>query len=357
MEDLDTATLLGWFHRSSPYADFDPTAYPEQVEGWHSRSPLFHALLEAVQPRLYIEVGSWLGASALHVAAWLDANRPHCPILCIDTWLGAREFWEDIAHDPRHEALRLRHGYPGVYYQFLANVLHHKAEGRIVPLPQTSLSAARLLAGRSVEADLIYIDASHEPGDVLADLKAYWPLLRPGGTLFGDDYDAYWPGVVEDVQGFAAEARLSVETREGFWILRKPVSGAPQPVPAGSTATWQATAQLSAAQALLQARIEALKAQHSVALGQRARELKRLRQLLHTERGEATAQKAKAEAAEKRRLGMEADLVQQTRLQRRQRAEKEALQKQVRVLEQQCESYRHQLKTLYAQRLEPDTAS
>ena len=36
--------------------------------------------------------------------------------------------------------------------------------------------------------DLVYIDASHEAADVLADAVLAWPLLKPGGFLGFDDY-------------------------------------------------------------------------------------------------------------------------------------------------------------------------
>jgi hypothetical protein len=36
--------------------------------------------------------------------------------------------------------------------------------------------------------DWIYIDAGHDYDNCLADLRAWWPKLRPGGLFSGDDY-------------------------------------------------------------------------------------------------------------------------------------------------------------------------
>ena len=58
-------------------------------------------------------------------------------------------------------------------------------------------SRATLVKALSLEAakrfppahfDWIYVDALHTYDAVLADLRAWWPKLRPGGLLSGDDY-------------------------------------------------------------------------------------------------------------------------------------------------------------------------
>ena len=36
--------------------------------------------------------------------------------------------------------------------------------------------------------DVVHLDAAHEYENVLADIRKYWKLLRPGGILLGDDY-------------------------------------------------------------------------------------------------------------------------------------------------------------------------
>eukprot|EP00962_Isochrysis_galbana_P013496 scaffold3822_cov142-Isochrysis_galbana.AAC.8 len=36
--------------------------------------------------------------------------------------------------------------------------------------------------------DFVYVDARHDYKGALADIKAYWPLLRPGGIMAGHDY-------------------------------------------------------------------------------------------------------------------------------------------------------------------------
>lgn len=50
----------------------------------------------------------------------------------------------------------------------------------------STLEAATLVPDNS--ASFIYIDASHEYGHVRADIEAWWPKLKVGGMMAGDDY-------------------------------------------------------------------------------------------------------------------------------------------------------------------------
>lgn len=192
--------------------DFDMVDYPLDVQGWGSDAPIFRELIEQLRPRLIVEVGSWKGASALHMAAVCDALDLETRILCVDTWLGAYEF---IGATSERD-LQTLHGYPRVYYQFLANVVRSGQQRRIIPFPQTSLIAARYLWHHQIRADLIYIDGSHDEQDVAADIHAYWPLLRKGGVLFGDDYDSF-----EEVRQAVSASGHVFELHGGrYWVMR-----------------------------------------------------------------------------------------------------------------------------------------
>lgn len=219
------------------YKDFPLVAYSFDAQGWGGHYEYFKKKIDEVKPELIIEVGTWKGKSAITMADICGADpelRGKTEITCVDTWLGATEFWEDHKDEKRYKSLELCNGYPQVYYQFLANVIITGNQGRITPFPQTSTNAARLLRKKDVQADLIYIDGSHEYEDVLADLEAYWPLLRAGGIMFGDDYCEYWKGVMAAVGDmfYSPLHDLPIEherwsNEEGqapsdYWCVRKP---------------------------------------------------------------------------------------------------------------------------------------
>lgn len=195
------------FDLPDPYEGFDISGYQLDLHGWGSTDGVFSMLIDEIRPKTIIEVGTWKGASAIHMAKLSTAQ-----IVCVDTWLGALEFWRDRDDENRFLSLNLKNGYPTVYYQFLANVVHSNCQDRITPFPQTSLIAARYFAEKQAQADMIYIDASHDEEDVAADLRAYWPLVRHGGVLFGDDYDT-WQGVRSAVNIFAQELIATHQVR------------------------------------------------------------------------------------------------------------------------------------------------
>ncbi len=191
---------------------FDASAYPLDLQGWGSDAPIFRQLISELRPRRIIEVGSWKGASAIHMAGICDAHGLDTRIVCVDTWLGAYEF---LGAGGERD-LKPIYGWPQIYYQFLANVVQRDQQQRIIPFPQTSLIAARYFAQNQVRVDLIYIDGSHDEVDVATDIRAYWPLLRKGGVLFGDDYDC-WEGVR---QGVADSGRAFDVLGGRYWVMR-----------------------------------------------------------------------------------------------------------------------------------------
>jgi hypothetical protein len=213
--------IRSMLHAVDPYEGFDPSQWPMDLQSWGSHSPAFHELVQAVRPQLIIEVGTWKGGSAVRfadeaVASGLDKTQ----ILCVDTWLGSLEFWTEQDDPERYRSLRLKNGYPQVYYQFLANVCHRGHQQRIIPFPQSSSTAALWLRYFGFTAELIYIDASHEEDDVYADLLAYWEVLAPGGVMFGDDWS--WDGVRVAVLRFAREENLTYRIIADKWVLDKP---------------------------------------------------------------------------------------------------------------------------------------
>lgn len=96
---------------------------------------------------------------------------------------------------------------------------------RIVQLE--SLKAARLFDDASV--DLVFVDACHGYAHVAADMKAWWPKVRPGGIMAG--HDLSMGGVFQAVAEFTTEHRLPLADVEAnvlnvsesdSWIIVKP---------------------------------------------------------------------------------------------------------------------------------------
>ena len=211
--------LMEAVHGRDIYEHFNHHAYPEDRSGWGGASPAFETLIGRTRPELVIEVGTWKGASALTMAEAMARSGIDGRILCVDTWLGALEFWSNQDDTQRFGALECVHGYPSVYFRFLANVRHAGQEERIIPFPLPSSTAALWLLRTDLRADLIYLDGSHEEEDVYQDLTDYHSLLKPKGILFGDDWG--WSGVRAAVERFAAAEGLRISHLHDKWLLER----------------------------------------------------------------------------------------------------------------------------------------
>lgn len=164
------------------------------------------------RPLTIIEVGTWKGASAFNMISACDRK---CKVYCVDTWLGSLEHYDTIQRDSD--------GYPNVFKDFWKNVKDAGYEDIVVPVTLPSLCAAKYLASKGVQADVIYIDAAHEYEDVIADLRAYWKLLKSGGLMLGDDYHHTWEGVVRAANQFVREVECeSAEmTCKTYMLVKK----------------------------------------------------------------------------------------------------------------------------------------
>lgn len=186
----------------------------DDLQGWNSDHPLFKELIDKVQPKTIIEVGSYKGRSALHMAG-LTANLG-TSLYCCDTWLGdGRVLAADLA-DP--DKSPCNYGGNTTYFQFLHNISAGGCADRVYPVLQTSVGAARILDAFQIKADLIYIDGDHHYEQVFMDLEFYSQLLTENGIMFGDDFRDF-PGVRMGVTRFAFEHGFKVITSGPAWVL------------------------------------------------------------------------------------------------------------------------------------------
>jgi acetyltransferase-like isoleucine patch superfamily enzyme len=201
-----------------PYAGFD-VVLPLDLQGWDSENPLFDKVIAEVKPSLIVEVGTWKGASAIHMAKICCRLRLDAEIVCVDTWLGNWQHWARTNGVGSRDDLRLKNGFPSLYQQFLTNVIIEKMDAVITPLPLTSMAAVKLLTHYGLKPDIVYIDGDHEYEAAISDLRGWLPQLSEGGVLIGDDY--MFPGVQQAVTELAAEPRWEAELMGNKFLFRR----------------------------------------------------------------------------------------------------------------------------------------
>lgn len=192
------------------YHEFDPNIAGNTLEPGSMPAPYFYDwVVENVSnklnndPILGIEVGSFLGYSAIGFAKKLKQLNNNSKLICVDTWLGSPEHFSFLKNK-RDNRLGWINGYPTMYYKFISNVILNDVQDIIIPLPFPSTIAYKILndvlSKNNLKADFAYIDGSHEEMEVYMDLYYYHQLLTDDGLLCGDDWA--WESVRNDVIKF-----------------------------------------------------------------------------------------------------------------------------------------------------------
>lgn len=154
----------------------------QQIPGWFSFRALYARMVrKAKDGAHFVEVGSWKGRSATFMAVEIANSRKRILFDCIDTWKGSKE--------PKHLAdPSVKNG--TLFSEFMRNTEPVK---RLISnvIVMESIQAAKKYQDGSL--DFVFIDAAHDYDNVKADLEAWFPKVKEGGLLAGDDF--YHKGV------------------------------------------------------------------------------------------------------------------------------------------------------------------
>jgi predicted O-methyltransferase YrrM len=202
-----------FFKLKTPYNRFlnNNISKNRDIANWQYQDsiPTFSRFITEVRPNVIIELGSFLGWSAINMAKICKQNGLNTKILCIDTWLGSVEHWRTDMCNSLGSYNYFADGTSVMYDEFCKNVISHDAQDYIIGLPNTTKNMYKILTWLNVSADVIYVDASHEYDDVMDDLKMYYNLLKPNGYIFGDD--VCWPTVKKAAEDFALTVQKTVQ--------------------------------------------------------------------------------------------------------------------------------------------------
>jgi len=205
--------------KTDPYVDLHWRLAPD-LQGWGSSHEVFRHAIGLTKPRLIVEVGTWKGASAIHMAKICKELGLQTEIVCVDTWLGNWQHWSRNDGVGSIVDLRLVNGFPTLYFQFMNNVVSQGFQETITPLPLTGVAASHLFKFHKIRPDIVYIDGDHEYESVIGDLRGWLGLLADDGILIGDDIK-YFEGVRRAVSEIVAQGGWKLEERgEKFTITR-----------------------------------------------------------------------------------------------------------------------------------------
>lgn len=187
------------FKGKSPYEAIDPASVPDDCKGWGSEDPFLEEIIRTVRPSTVLEIGSWKGGSAIHMARCARREGIATEIICADPHVGSPGLWlanpEAMYTTPTGEC--------GTYTIMLANIKRAELTDLITPFRATSSVVTSVMRQQGLCADLIYIDGSHDAIDVEADLRHALKVVHPDTVIVCDDYDhPRLTGVTEAVGQF-----------------------------------------------------------------------------------------------------------------------------------------------------------
>ena len=214
-----------FFGLKSPYDRFDSNTIEKNcnIENWQYPDSIntFRQFITEKQPRLIIELGSYLGWSAITMADICRQNNIECKILCVDTWLGSVEHWRKDQCNSLSKYNYFSNGTSTMFDSFCKNVISHGVQNYIIPLPNTTDVMFKLLSHYNIKSDLIYVDSAHEYESVLKDLTSYYTLLNEGGYIIGDD--CCWPAVNNAAIEFSKNInkQLQYSTNKNLFYIKK----------------------------------------------------------------------------------------------------------------------------------------
>lgn len=185
----------------------------KDVEGYFSYTNLYDlALKYSPQDSVFVEVGSWMGRSTCYMGEKIKNSSKNIKFYAVDTWDGSEE--------PQHKKTieELKNNNITLLDVFNHNLKSCGVEEYVIPIQNTSLEVAKTFEDDSI--DFLHIDASHDYENVIADIIAWYPKVKPGGFITGDDYVINWSGVVNAVNSYFKDKSLVLLDRQDGTISK-----------------------------------------------------------------------------------------------------------------------------------------
>jgi len=201
-----------------PFSHQDSVEFPElsdntfeNIEGWFGPAQaqhFAHFIDNCEDGATLVEIGAWLGRSTRWQAQYIKDSGKKINYHVIDTFKGTQneeehvKIVEDIGTDGSIRSL------------FDKNL--EGLEDYITVIEGDSAESAAQFEDESI--DMVYIDGDHSVDGVARDIMSFYPKIKVGGILSGDDYHPVWGvyGAVNNIVG-----ALSLDVYAYVWRTKK----------------------------------------------------------------------------------------------------------------------------------------
>lgn len=196
----------------------------KDIPGWINDAEfIYPEIVEQAQDGFhFVEIGVFLGQSTTHMAQLIKNSGKDIKFDAIDL------FWP-IEHTIKNYKMS---GHPPQFLQYLESLgkfnmtildiikhplKHFGVEDYVNFITCDERYAHKLYDNDSL--DFVWIDGDHGADIVYNDLVNFWPKLKMGGTIAGDDI--HYEEVLNDVKKFIKEYKVDVKySTNGFRITK-----------------------------------------------------------------------------------------------------------------------------------------
>lgn len=176
------------------------------IQGWSSFVFLYQEEVEkADDGAIFVEIGAWKGKSTAYMAVEIINSGKDIEFWTIDTFKGSDE--PKHHEDPVIQEGRLEE-------EFRRNI---RDVNKYVNV-HVGDSSEHAAAFEDEIVDFIFIDGAHTFEGVTKDLEAWWPKLKPGSRMGGDDIR--WAQVYRAVTTFFGCKPTITENGKHWWMVK-----------------------------------------------------------------------------------------------------------------------------------------
>lgn len=177
-----------------------------EIQGWSSFVTMYgEEVAKADDGAIFIEVGAWKGKSTAFMAVEIMNSGKDIEFHTVDTFKGSDEAVHD--NDPVCAEGRLEE----VFRRNIRDVARYVN----VHVGDSSSYAARF---KNNSLTFVFLDGDHTEEGVTKDLEAWWPKLKPGSRMGGDDIR--WSSVRRAVEKFlGCEPHITANGKH-WWVIK-----------------------------------------------------------------------------------------------------------------------------------------
>lgn len=171
----------------------------ENISGWFNFRNQYDLILSKIQPKsLVVEVGSYHGKSLSYLVVENINKNLNLQIHAIDLW-GQKNA---VSQYDNPEYFKRVYDSYDIFLKNTYPIKDYFTAHRMI-----SWEGASLFVDNSI--DYVFIDAGHDEVSVYKDLCAWYPKVKPGGYIGGDDYsNRNKNGVKISLDKFCAKEKL-----------------------------------------------------------------------------------------------------------------------------------------------------